>query len=142
MIPASPVLVVDDDPGIRELIEELLTDEGYAVVAAANGAEAVQMVDKADPWLVLLDMRMPVLDGWGFVRELQSRPQLPPIIVLSAARSAEAWAAEVDAVGWLAKPFDLSDLLQLVEERAEAQLGESKEAVDPLIPKAALANSH
>jgi two-component system chemotaxis response regulator CheY len=111
----QPLLVVDDDPSILATVAEILSSEDYVVETARNGAEALQAVERKRPWLVLLDMRMPVLDGWGFVRALAERQISLPVVVMTAAQDARAWAAEVGAAGYLAKPFDLNDLLDAVE---------------------------
>ena len=111
----SPILVVDDDPSILTTISEVLDLEGYPVQTAINGAEALQAVERVRPSLVLLDMRMPVLDGWGFARALQERGLKLPILVMTAAQSARRWAEEIGADGHIAKPFDLPDLLDAVE---------------------------
>ncbi len=111
----APVLVVDDDPLIRTSISEILDLEGYPVATAANGAEALEVVEQARPSLVLLDMRMPIMDGWGFAGALNERGIRLPILVMTAAQSAETWAREVHADGYLAKPFELVDLLDAVE---------------------------
>ena len=115
MRPGAPVLVVDDDPLIRTSISEILDLEGYPVATAANGAEALESVERSRPSLVLLDMRMPVMDGWGFAGALGERGIQLPILVMTAAQSAETWAHEVGADGFLAKPFELVDLLDAVE---------------------------
>ena len=109
------VLVVDDDPSILDTLAEFLNMEGYAVQTAANGAEALGCIEKTEPSLVLLDMRMPVLDGWGLTRALQERGRRLPIVVMTAAQDARQWAEEVGAVGYVSKPFDLLDLLDVVE---------------------------
>lgn len=118
-----PILVVDDDPSILRTVAEILEMEEYAVETAANGAEALQAVDRVHPWLVLLDMRMPVLDGWGFVRALQGRGVTLPIVVMTAARDARRWAEEVGAADCVAKPFELSDLLAAVERVRDGAAG-------------------
>ena len=112
----GPILVVDDDYAIRMAVAEILEFEGYSVATAANGAEALEAIERQKPSLVLLDMRMPVLDGWGFARELRARGVRLPILVMTAARSASRWAEEIGAQGYLAKPFDLPDLLRVVEQ--------------------------
>jgi two-component system, chemotaxis family, chemotaxis protein CheY len=109
-----PILVVDDDDSIRETVAEILEVEGYPVTSAANGEEALEMVARNQPALVLLDMRMPVLDGWGFARELRERGIKLPILVMTAAQNARTWAEEIGADGFVAKPFDLDDLLRKV----------------------------
>ncbi|MFN8557432.1 MAG: response regulator [Dehalococcoidia bacterium] len=112
---AERAILVDDDSSIRETVAAILDMEGYPVVTASNGLEALRMVEDAPPALVLLDMRMPVMDGWGFTRELQTRGIQLPVLVMTAAQNARRWAAEVGAAGFVAKPFDLSDLLDAVE---------------------------
>jgi CheY-like chemotaxis protein len=111
----APILVVDDDESIRQTVSEILEVEGYLVAAAANGEEALERVEQAQPALVLLDMRMPVMDGWGFARALRERGIKLPILVMTAAQNASSWAEEIGADGYVAKPFDLDDLLVKVE---------------------------
>ena len=111
----APILVVEDDPDIRETIAAILEMEGYAVELASNGEEAITVIDHHTPSLVLLDMRMPVLDGWGFARALHERGVEVPIVVMTAAQDAGRWAREIGAQGYIAKPFDLGDLLVQVE---------------------------
>ena len=107
------VLVVDDDPDILDALSEILEVEGYDVQRARNGREALQRLEHGLPDLVLLDLMMPVMDGWEFARSLAPGAR-PPIIVLSADRNVSAKAKEIGALGWLAKPFELSDLLAAV----------------------------
>ena len=114
-MPERPILVVDDDPTILATVSEVLDMEGFAVVTATNGAEALAAVDHAVPSLVLLDMRMPVLDGWGVARALRQRGHELPIIVMTAAQNARGWANEIGAATYLAKPFEDTQLLAAVE---------------------------
>ncbi len=109
------VLVVDDEAAIRETVAELLRFEGYEVQTAVHGADALRQVERSRPAAVLLDMRMPVLDGWGFARTLRDRGIDLPIVVMTAAQDARRWASEIGANGYLAKPFDLVDVLSAVE---------------------------
>ena len=115
---ARPILVVDDDEPLRRLLFWTLTDEGYAVLAAADGAVALALVHAEPPGLNLLDMRMPVMDGWEFARRYRARPgPHAPIICVTAAPDAAAVAArgaQIGAVASLSKPFDLEELLALV----------------------------
>ncbi len=122
------VLVVDDDDAIRDTVAEVLRSEGYAVNTAANGAEALASVDLVHPKLVLLDMRMPVLDGWGFVRGLNERGIRFPILVLTATQDARRWAEEIGADGYIAKPFDLDDLLTAVERLCTPESASGEQA--------------
>lgn len=110
------ILVVDDEPDIRETVSEMLDLEGYSVATAANGAEALRAVERDHPDIVLLDMRMPVLDGWGFASALRARGVAVKIVVMTAARDAERWAREISANGYLAKPFGFDDLLTAIED--------------------------
>ena len=110
---ARRVLVVDDDPDILDALSEILEVEGYHVQRARNGREALQRLELGLPDLVLLDLMMPVMDGWEFARSLDPGAR-PPIIVLSSDRNVSAKAKEIGALGWLAKPFELSELLAAV----------------------------
>jgi two-component system, chemotaxis family, chemotaxis protein CheY len=109
------VLVVDDDTSILDTVTSILTGEGYDVVSAATGEEALAAVARSQPLVILLDMRMPVMDGWAVARALRERGINVPIVVMTAAESAKRWADEVGAEGYLAKPFGLDDLLMAVE---------------------------
>ena len=115
------VLVVDDDQWIRDLLCLTLEDEGYATDKAANGQAALRHLDlleksgRPHPDVILLDMRMPVMDGWEFAREYLSRPgPHARIVVISAATDAAHYAAEIGADGALAKPFTIEELLATV----------------------------
>jgi CheY-like chemotaxis protein len=116
-MPERSILVIDDDPAILNTVSEILEFEGYAVATATNGAEGLRCVEQITPALVLLDMRMPVLDGWGFARTLQERGVSLPIVVMTAAQDARRWAQEISASAYLAKPFDLLDLLEVVQRQ-------------------------
>jgi CheY-like chemotaxis protein len=111
----GPILIVDDDPALLDVIAAILKQEGYAIATATNGADALRAVDQQPPALVLLDMRMPVLDGWEFARQLEDRGLDVPIIVMTAAQDAARWAQEVSAAACLAKPFELNDLLDAID---------------------------
>lgn len=109
------VLVVDDDDTIRELVTMALEDEGYATATARHGQEALTLIGQMPVDLILLDMRMPVMDGSEFARAYHAGPgPHAPIIVLTAGRNAAEVSAQTQASGFLAKPFELSELLALV----------------------------
>jgi DNA-binding response OmpR family regulator len=108
------ILVVDDDSGILDAVAELLRIEGYEVETAANGAAALEAIARSRPALMLLDMRMPVLDGWAVARMLAERGIRVPTLVMTAARDGASWASEIGADGYLAKPFGIGDLLEAV----------------------------
>jgi CheY-like chemotaxis protein len=110
-----PILVVDDDPEILAMLRDFLEGEGFAIRTATNGAEALDALEDLAPALILLDMRMPVLDGWAFAARLRERQVAYPIVVMTAAESARRWAEEIGATGYIAKPFDVDELLQTIE---------------------------
>jgi CheY-like chemotaxis protein len=116
---SQQVLVVDDDEGIRELVAMALCCAGYEVISAPDGAAALELLATSRPAVILLDMLMPHVDGWEFARLYEQRPgPHAPIIVLTAARDAQARAAEIKANAWLAKPFHLDALFACVEQYA------------------------
>ena len=116
---SARVLVVDDDKGIREFVRTVLADEGYDVTEATDGQEALDRVAQRRPDVILLDMRMPVMDGWEFARTYRERPgPHAPIVIVTAALDVAKDAKEIGADGFLAKPFQLDDLLQLVQQHS------------------------
>jgi two-component system, OmpR family, KDP operon response regulator KdpE len=110
------VLLVDDEDDLRTLIADLLREAGYAVDSARDGVEALGIVERAMPDLILLDIKMPVMDGRRFAVELSARyPERPPIVVVTATDSGPTRALETGAEGWVGKPFDIDRLLGMVE---------------------------
>ncbi len=115
-----PILVVDDDDIILSSVEFLLMDEGYDVVVAKNGQEALELSEQHRPRLILLDMKMPVMDGWEFVAAYRQTPgPHAPILVMTAAHNSASRAAEIGADCYIAKPFDVDLLVELVRKHAE-----------------------
>jgi CheY-like chemotaxis protein len=109
------ILVIEDDLDLLGLVELLLRDAGYRVRTASDGLQALERVSEEMPGLILLDMRMPVMNGWEFAHEFRARHgRACPIVVVTAAENAQLRAAEVEAEAWLAKPFDLDDVLRTV----------------------------
>jgi CheY-like chemotaxis protein len=88
-VESTSILVVDDDPAIRAFVAEALELEGYGAATASNGAEALASLGRVEPRLILLDMRMPVLDGWGVAAVLRERGSGIPIVVMTAAQDGE-----------------------------------------------------
>ena len=117
---AGGILVVDDDPDLRECLRLMLTSMGFEVTGAANGQEALDDLEDHDPDLILLDMKMPVMNGWEFCRALEGRDSRPPIVVITAAPDPAGRAAEVHAEGWLGKPFEYADLEAIVSSFAKS----------------------
>ncbi len=111
------ILVVDDDPDILEALSEILEAEGFEIRRARNGKEALERLEPDSPQLILLDLMMPVMDGWEFAQRMRQKPAAIssiPLIVLSADRNVGNKATDIGAVGYLAKPFELNDLLEMV----------------------------
>lgn len=109
------ILVVDDDPDIRTLVHMVLEEEGYDVMAAGDGREALTRVQQRQPALILLDLNMPVMSGWELHEELRSRQIGVPVVYMTAAQRARSEAESHGAQGYLAKPFGLNELLATVE---------------------------
>ena len=110
----SRVLVVDDDVSILDTVSSILVGEGYQVMSANGGEEAMTLMRSWHPTLVLLDMRMPVMDGWAVARAIRESGSRVPIVVMTAAENARRWADEIGAAGHLAKPFSLDELIDCV----------------------------
>ena len=114
------ILAVDDDIDLLGMVQLLLEDAGYRVATAADGQEALEKVAAELPDLILLDMKMPGMNGWEFARVFRERyNHLTPIVVLTAAEDARKRAAEVGADGYLGKPFDIDDLVRIVERHVK-----------------------
>ena len=112
---AERILIVDDDESIRQIVRLCLSDEGFMVCEAANGQAALDALADFQPDLILLDLRMPVMDGWEFAKRYEQMPgPRAPLVAFVAALNAEQDCADLDAAGILAKPFDLDDLLRAV----------------------------
>jgi CheY-like chemotaxis protein len=114
-----PVLVVEDDADIRFVISELLADEGYTVVQATDGRAALAYLHTAPdvPRLIILDLMMPIMNGWEFLRARQDDPVVSaiPVIVVSATPSLEVSLTTLGAQEALAKPIDLDRLVEMVQ---------------------------
>ena len=112
------VLVVDDNPDILILLRTNLRATGFEPVEAANGEVALEKIESEHPDAVLLDLMMPVMDGWTVLEELQGRDFRPPVIVLSAAdASANVERAKgLGVAAYVTKPFDVMALVGLVRE--------------------------
>lgn len=113
------ILVVEDDAAIRDALTQILEDEGYRVDGAANGREALAYLQSQPaPCLILLDLMMPVMNGWQFRSEQRADPALAaiPVVVLSADGGVQQKAEAIDAIGYFKKPLALAPLLDLIEQ--------------------------
>ncbi len=104
------ILVVDDDPHLREVITDILTDEGYDVQQACDGQRALEQIETATPDLVLSDVSMPRLNGLELAEHLTRREDPVPIVLMSAASNAPPAGVAL----FLPKPFALDELLALI----------------------------
>ena len=113
------ILVVEDDTSIRDMLTDVLEDEGYHVIRAANGCEAlVQLRERQPPpHLILLDLMLPYMSGWDFCEERRRDPQLAgiPVVIVSASSHIKQRQLPCDIAACLAKPFALETLLDVVE---------------------------
>ena len=128
MGPQCDVLIVEDDYDIREVLTEVLQDEGYQVAGAANGREALDLLNRLIdlsrreggvslvPSLILLDLMMPVMSGWQFVAEQRQIPEIRdiPVVVVSADGNLQQKATSLGASGYLRKPIEIEALLAIV----------------------------
>src|SRR5687768_4761472 len=104
------ILVIDDEPRLRETVAAFLRDEGFQADTVGTGAEGIESIELNRPALVLLDIHLPDMNGLEFVQELKERGIAPPIVVMTAARDASDWAREIGAVSYIAKPVSLPSL--------------------------------
>ena len=114
------ILVVEDDPDLRQLLQTMLEVEGYETMVASNGEEALEVMRGRRPCAVLLDMMMPVMDGWQFRRRQLEEPRLAkvPVLCMSAVARPEDVEAEL-GLGCLRKPLDVAAVLREVQVRCE-----------------------
>src|SRR5205823_4325914 len=121
--PASKVLLVDDEDSLRKVMRDLLERDGYAVTEARDGVQALDQVDRIGPDIIVLDLNLPGLDGYGVLSHLRSRPATAniPVIVLTAKgdEDNEVRVFELGADDFLTKPFRARAL----SARLEAVLG-------------------
>lgn len=111
------VLIVDDDAAIRKMLVDILSLEGFSPETARDGREALALLEAGKYQVVLLDLMMPVMDGWELCRILSERPALREqfsVVLMSAGEKLEQ-AQDLGADGYLAKPFDVNQLLELLE---------------------------
>src|SRR4029079_4105882 len=113
------VLVVEDDPDAREAITAILEDAGYDAVGAAHGSEALrQLADREGHCdLILLDLLMPVMNGWDFRRKQKDTPAFAdiPVLLMSAGAHMATVSGELNAAGTVTKPVEMVDLLAIVQ---------------------------
>ena len=111
------VMVVDDEPGVRELIGDALRLGGYDAVEAADGQEALHIMSRTQPALLIVDVNMPEMNGFELVKAIRDRGQLTPVIMLSARgdRVDVTHGLQIGADDYVRKPFGLEELLLRVQ---------------------------
>ena len=117
----TKVLVIDDQVGIRALLAEVFNVFGYEVIEAGNGSEGLEVMDKSQPDIILLDMKMPGLSGIETLRLIRARNHHVPIILVTAYQENDMMA-EADKLGVtarLVKPFDIEELQRIVRHVSE-----------------------
>lgn len=121
-ISAKRLLVVEDDPDLRQLVLYTFEDEGYEVSTAANGIEALERVETEHPDVVLLDINMPLMDGATLAAELKRLPHTKDValVAISAATNLRSHA-DMPVDSWIVKPFDMAQLLTVIDILAERQ---------------------
>jgi len=124
------VLVVDDDRELRELLAEALELDGFDVKSAADGKQALALLGRWRPHVILLDLNMPEMDGWAFRRAQRAQPSIAaiPVIVFSASFRGGDRIAELDAAAFLSKPCDLDRLVAAVGGIAQREAGQLRRA--------------
>lgn len=112
----TKVLIVDDQPGIRRLLLEVFTDEGYEVNVATNGNEALEQAKETKPAVILMDMKMPGMDGIDALKELKEIGLAERVIMMTAYGELElvTKAKELGAFAYVTKPFDIIKLCEMV----------------------------
>jgi two-component system response regulator VicR len=112
---AHKVLVVDDDDELADVVRQVLRDAGYSVATVRHGAAALELVGHIVPDLILLDLTMPIMDGWSFVSQYRrTAKESARIVLLTANAHAAEIARSLGADGYITKPFDMEDLVGIV----------------------------
>jgi len=118
---SKKILVVDDEKAICEILEEFLSLFGHSVTSANSGADAIEVVRRASPDVVFLDIRMPGMSGLDVLKEIKALDSSVRVIMISAFgdEETESMARELGADGYIQKPVDLPDLLVLLKDEGQ-----------------------
>ncbi|WP_371365618.1 Protein-glutamate methylesterase/protein-glutamine glutaminase [Sporomusa rhizae] len=125
----ATILVIDDQPGIRRLLTEVLQDEGYKVVTAQNGYEGIQVAQDVNPHVILMDMKMPGMDGIEALKELKRKGQGDQVIMMTAYGELDMVneAREAGMRDYITKPFDIMSLCQIIQASINTTFGEKRQ---------------
>jgi CheY-like chemotaxis protein len=116
LIQPIDVLVVEDNPPLRHTVAAALRSDDYEVLSAADGLDALRVLEHTDPWLMLLDMQLPRMNGPELIREIRRRGIRIKVIIMTGTQDARQAAQELEADGYLAKPFEIDDLTRLADQ--------------------------
>jgi len=118
---ARDVLVVDDDLHLTEIISDVLEAEGHTARKASNGLEALDLIKERKPAIILLDLMMPVMNGWELADRLRSNPDWAdiPVVVITATYQADRKQQVAGAKAVITKPFDIDQLVNAVQIYAD-----------------------
>jgi len=108
------ILIIDDDQSIRESVSELLISEGHEVVTAANGLDGLDLLKKNKIKLVIVDLRMPIMDGWEFKQSLDADPSYKELPVFVFSATPDYRPPGITATGFITKPVDIEELLRML----------------------------
>ncbi len=109
------ILVVDDEPAIRQAVQLVLEDENFTVATAPNGAAALALLDTICPDAILLDLCMPIMDGYEFLAAYRDRPDGNAVVIVCSTYASRSRLRELDADGFIGKPFDINELIELLQ---------------------------
>lgn len=124
----NQILLVDDDPLLRDGFEQLLEEEGYEVVTAASGTEALDRLPGLHPQCIVMDVRLPGMDGLSTLKEMRCSPDCPPVVIMTAYGTTDTAieAMKLGAFDYILKPFEIPKVLALIARAVEA--GERQKA--------------
>ncbi|HIX90242.1 MAG TPA: response regulator transcription factor [Candidatus Agathobaculum pullicola] len=112
---AKKILIVEDEANIRELLRLYLEREGYAVIEAANGVEGIKMWKSEKPDMLLLDVMMPVMDGWAVCKEIRAESDVPIIMLTAKGETADRVSGlEMGADDYIVKPLEMPEVIARV----------------------------
>ena len=116
----GPILIVDDDAAVRSLIQDTLEEGGYTTISAHNGQDALHILETTRPECILLDLNMPVLDGYGVLHGLAERRNTVPVLLMTSDSRGQRLGPSDGVVGHVPKPFNLDDLVGAVTLMVQA----------------------
>jgi DNA-binding response OmpR family regulator len=112
------VLIIDDDDELAEVLRQALRDSGYAVATVRHGAAALDLIGHIEPDLILLDLTMPIMDGWSFVTQYRGSGRTGGrIVLLTSHPDAREISQRLGVDGYVGKPFGLTELLTTVRQQ-------------------------